>query len=101
MKNPKFILESSVISDGNMSFFRGNPDEALQNRLNFFKKLNLDSKNVITFSPAHTNIIKIVTEDDKGQTFADTDGLVITDPSIFLFTLTGDCIPLGITDKNK
>lgn len=84
-----------------MSFRRGDPDEALQNRLNFFKKNNLNYQNYVGMSPTHTSGVKIVSLFDKGKMLDETDAIITNDSSIILFTLTGDCIPLALIDLEK
>ena len=97
----KVLFTSSTVSDGNMSFRRGDPDEALKNRLNFFKKNKLDYAHYVGMAPTHTNGMRIVTLFDKGKMLNETDGIITDDTSIPLFTLTGDCIPLALIDPDK
>lgn len=97
----RVLFTSSIISDGNMSFRRGDPDEALQNRLKFFEKHQLNYENYVGMAPTHTSGIKIVSLFDKGKMLDETDAIITNDPSLILFTLTGDCIPLALTDSEK
>lgn len=97
----KIFFTSSKQSDGNMSFRKSSPDDALNNRLQFFKKNNLNYDDVIGMTPTHTNSIKIVTSNNKGEVIDETDGLISINPGVILFTMTGDCIPLSVTVPEK
>lgn len=97
----QILFKSSTIAEGNMSFRRGDEKEALQNRLKFFKKYNLDYENSVGIAPTHTTNVTRVTFFDKGKMLDETDGIITDDPTITLFTLTGDCIPLALIDPNK
>ena len=97
----KIVFTSSKQSDGNMSFRKSNPEDALNNRLKFFKKNNLNYEDVIGMTPTHTNSIKIVTSSNKGEIIDETDGMIGINPGVILFTMTGDCIPLSVTVPEK
>ena len=97
----KVIFLSSTTEDGNMSFRKSSPDDAMANRLNFFKKYQLNYEDVVGMTPTHTNSIKIVTSANKGEIIDETDGMISINPGIILFTMTGDCIPLAVTVEEK
>jgi len=97
----EIIFISSTSKDGNMSFRKSNPEDALQNRLNFFKKNNLNYEDVVGMTPTHTNSIKVVTSNNKGEIIDETDGMISINPGVILFTMTGDCIPLAVVSKDK
>ncbi len=97
----KIVFTSSKQTDGNMSFRKSSPDDALNNRLEFFKKNHLNYADVIGMTPTHTNSIKIVTSSNKGEIIDETDGMISINPGVILFTMTGDCIPLSVTIPEK
>lgn len=84
-----------------MSFRKSNPDDALKNRLKFFKKNSLNYQDIIGMTPTHTNSIKIVTSSNKGEIIDETDGMISINPGVILFTMTGDCIPLAVSVLEK
>ncbi len=97
----KVMFTSSKASDGNMSFRKSSPNDAMENRLKFFKKNNLNYEDVIGMTPTHTNSIRIVNSSNKGDIIDETDGLISINPGVILFTMTGDCIPLSVAILEK
>lgn len=104
---PGVLYGVSTVSDGNMSFVRGNPQEALQNRQQFLKKLSLDINSVVAMSPQHGVDIKLVSSKDLGKGSLDikdafkVDGLITNTPGVNLFLVTADCLPISIYDPVK
>lgn len=94
-------------SDGNMSFRWGSHDEVLENRKKFLNKLNIPLEKCVSASLSHGLEIKIVSASDagKGMTNGDdavsADALMTDDKNIFLFLLTGDCLPIIFYDPDK
>lgn len=107
-KHPELILATSTIVNGNMSFVRGDPQEALENRKRFLTQQKVDINSIISMNCQHgTEILRVTkTELGKGATSQESapkvDGFVTNKPGAFLFLLTADCLPLAIYDpQNK
>lgn len=106
-KYPNIIYAVSTADDGNMSFVRGDPKEALANRKKFLAKNGIDVSQAVTLSLVHgINIIR-VSKKDCGQgnnpegPFQEADGMVTNEPGVFLYFLTADCLPIAIYDPVK
>jgi len=52
-KYPKIIWAVSKISDGNMSFLKGNPKEVLENRKTFLSSLGINLNSLIAMELQH------------------------------------------------
>lgn len=92
----------SSVSDGNMSFLWGEEKETLYNRINFLKKLNIDSKRCVFMSVLDSDKISIMDENiplgiEKNLRIS-ADALVTAEKNTFLVLLTGDCLPVIFFD---
>ncbi len=101
---PSVLFTSSTNSDGNMSIIKGNPIEAITNRKKFIESLRINLDQTICMSLTHgTDVISVDKKDlGKGIENLDTpiecDGLITNKKAVFLFLLTGDCIPTAFYD---
>jgi len=96
----------SQTTDGNMSFSWGSKSEVIQNRKRFFNKLKITPKQCIGMQLEHKNKILKVTQRFVGRGTLQTDApivdcLITAEKNIFLFVLTGDCLPIVFFDPNK
>lgn len=105
--HPQILFTSSKAADGNMSFIKGDPQEALENRKRFMKKLGLQLDKSVCMRLTHGTDVILVDKKDKGKgalsvdDSIECDGLITDKPDIILLVLTGDCMPIGIYDPVK
>jgi polyphenol oxidase len=95
------LFISSTVSDGNMSLKRGDSKIALENKLNFFKKLGVDPDKTFGVDQQHTS--KIVVVKRLLDNFEDTeaDGLVTNLKNCYLYIKTADCHGIALFDPEK
>lgn len=105
--HPEIIYEVSTTDNGNMSFFRGDPKEALKNRRKFLNKNKIDIAKIVTVGLVHGTKVIRVGKKDIGQgaspeaTLAEADGMITNEPGVVLFLMTADCLPIAIFDPQK
>lgn len=94
------IFVSSKLSDGNMSIFRGDVNQANMNKLKFFQKRKINPNNVIELQQVHGN--KVIRVNKAPGKIAKADGLITNQPDIYLMIKAADCHQIGFYDpKNK
>ncbi len=108
LKNPNLTYTVSTINDGNMSYLRGDSNEALQNRRKFLGKWGLEIQDIVTTNLVHGTTVLKVTTKDKGNAILgsknglEADGLITNQPGVNLFILTADCHAIALFDpKNQ
>lgn len=103
-KFPQLLIATSKASDGNMSFLRGDPKEALENRKKFLSSLGIDINKVIGFNCVHGDQVLRVGKKEQGKggenpkEAPEVDGLITNEKDIYLFLLTADCLPVTLYD---
>lgn len=99
LKNKKNILAlMSEREDGSMKLFRDNRNK--RNRDNFFRKIKVDRKNVISAEIVHGSKVGIVTK--KSPKIIKGADALVTKENLFLTVTIADCIPVYFCDeKNK
>lgn len=93
------IFVHSKTSDGNMSFNIGNPQEVLQNRNKFFKKLGIKIGSIVEVKQVHGNKVILIEKIIDPSTTA--DGIITNKAGIFLMIKTADCIPIAFYDPTN
>ena len=63
--------------------------------------LNIDPRKIVISFQKHTNIVKVVTEDNLDEFFNPTDGLITNLKNVALSIRTADCQGILIYDKEK
>lgn len=96
---PNITFTSSQASDGNMSIYRGNLHEVIQNKIKFFKKISINPKNVVELKQIHGN--KIVRIDKQTNEIKDADGLVTNKTGIYLMIKAADCHQIAFYDPRN
>jgi hypothetical protein len=92
----------SSVSDGNMSFLWGEENDVLNNRKKFLERSGintgecavmsiLDSDNIV---PVGADSVMGIEKDAKIR----ADALITSEKNVFLFLLTGDCLPVMFFD---
>lgn len=94
---PEIVFGFSTKKDGDMSWKDGSP-KTRQNRELFFKKLGINSKNVISTHQPHGNRVEIVSAKEKGKKIEGVDGLITSEAEIFLQVAVADCVPIFFYD---
>lgn len=103
----QIVFADSKITDGNMSFLRGDPKEVLENRRRFLEKLGINLDNIIAMSPQHGINIERVRRADLGkgaysmEDVLKVDGLITNEQDVYLFLIVADCHPIAIFDPKK
>lgn len=106
-KYPNIIFTTSKTTDGNMSFLHGVHDEVLKNRKEFFKSLQIPTDSIVAMQLQHDTNIAVVGKNNLGKGIYIVedallaDALITSEPNIFLFVLTSDCIPLALFNPVK
>lgn len=104
---PNLLIAFSKASDGNMSFLKGDPKEAWQNREKFLKALGIEISQVVTCQLEHGTKILRVGKSDLGKftpqitNIPMADGLLTNEKGVYLFFLTADCLPILLCDPKK
>jgi len=86
-----------------MSFKRGVKSEALNARQKLLDSLEININNVFGASLEHKTNLITITKKDAATGIKDLhgfvcDGLITNEKNLFLFILTGDCLPLALFD---
>lgn len=88
------IAVMSEKEDGNMKIRGMQKDsEAVQNRKNFCKKIDIEFENTINACVTHSDSVKIITDTKKHYHNA-VDALVTDQKNIYLTITTADCFPV-------
>ncbi len=95
---------SSRIS-GNMSLFYANAHDALANRKDFLKRLNIDYRNLVCAKQVHGSVARYICEADMGKgaisyedSVPDTDALLTDNKNLPLSIFTADCLSIFLYD---
>jgi YfiH family protein len=94
------IAAISAKKDGNMKI-RGmqKDDEAVENRKNFCKKLEIDYDSVANACVTHSDVVEVV--DTKHKHYYNTaDAMVTKEKGVYLSITTADCFPVIMYEPN-
>lgn len=97
-KFPNIIHGFSDTSDGNMSFHWGKREEVLKNRKKFLSNLDIRYEDTVAMFLQHGTEISFVDEHSRGEETVTVDCLMTKTKNVFLFVLTGDCLPVVFYD---
>lgn len=105
---PNLVFASSTVSYGNMTLLRGNKRQTLKNRKKFLDSLKILPKQGVGMDLVFSTVVKKVKDQDLGKGILDSksalvcDGLMTDKENVFLFMLTGDCLPIAFFEaKNQ
>lgn len=99
LKNVKNLVHGfSDMKDGNMSFSWGARETVLRNRSNFLDKLGIKSEDCAVMLLSHGTNVGLIDELSRGKEQADADCLITKSKNVYLFVLTGDCLPVIMYD---
>lgn len=101
-------VSGGVCSTMNLSFARGDDEEAVkENFRRMAKAIGVSPEDIVFSAQTHTTNVREVKEEDRGNGYArdvrytDVDGLVTNIPGICLATFYADCVPLYFVDPVK
>lgn len=108
-KFSNLIHACSEKSDGNMSFRWGEKEEVLGNRRKFLGSLGIRPRDSVAMflqhgteialvDPPHSKIMWGMDESSCGEEALTADCLITKSKNVFLFVLTGDCLPIVFYD---
>lgn len=101
------IFISSQVSDGNMDFRFGEEKEVLKNRQKFFKRLNINPKDIAEIQQMHGNKVIVIDKIPNPETEADglitdkTSLLLRNKKGLYLMLKIADCIGLALFDPES
>ncbi len=83
----------------NISTTRGDDPESIEeNRRRIASAIGVRAEDFTYTHQTHTTNVAVVTKEDRGRQFMETDGLVTNVPGICLVTFYADCVPLFFVD---
>ncbi|HLL60377.1 MAG TPA: polyphenol oxidase family protein [Candidatus Nitrosocosmicus sp.] len=98
------VLNYSTSDDGNMSFLKGDYKSTLDNRKRFLKKNNLAFSDIVVSATSGNYDTYIASKKDLGKGARDglksiqADAVMTNTNDVYLFLLTGDCLPISVYD---
>jgi len=97
----EILLGQSRLSDGNMTFSRGNREKTLANRRVFLGKMGLQVEDLTMSTLVHSNKCRLTEKSDIGRggtkwetAFPSTDAMVTGEKGAILGVTTADCLPV-------
>lgn len=90
-----YFTEDSLIAGFTNQYFSCS---SVNDRIEFAKILNLNTKNIVVPKQVHSNNVIIGT---KAGNFIDTDGIVTNNKDLILSIQVADCIPIYLFDKQS
>lgn len=95
LKYKNLVWGTSEKDDGSMKFLGHKTNSRItDNRINFFKKRNIDYKNVVSAVSTYSNKVKIVNKKDSGKIIKGYDALITNEKDLFLTITVADCLPI-------
>ena len=98
-------VSEGIYASMNLSFTRGDSDEAVrENFRRFSAALSFSPEDIVCSSQTHTANVKVMTEKDRGNgvtrpgVYEDVDGMITDVPGVVLATFYADCVPLYFID---
>lgn len=104
---PEILIATSTKDQGNMSYTKGDPSQALENRKQFLSGLGVSLDEIVSVQPVHGVDLLEVSLSDKNlgsqanSNTPEVDGLITKDHGVYLFLLTADCLPVALFDPRK
>ena len=98
-------VSEGIYASMNLSFTRGDSDEAVrENFRRFSAALGFSPEDIVCSSQTHTANVREMTEKDRGNgvtrpgVYEDVDGMITDVPGVVLATFYADCVPLYFID---
>lgn len=98
-------VSEGIYSSMNLSFTRGDKEEAVRENYNRISAaLGFSPEDIVTSDQAHTANVRVITAEDRGngitkpRPYTDVDGMITNVPGLVLATFYADCVPLYFAD---
>lgn len=98
-------VSEGICSSMNLSFTRGDKEEAVRENYNRISAaLGFSPEDIVTSDQTHTANVRVITAEDRGngitkpRPYTDVDGMITNVPGLVLATFYADCVPLYFAD---
>ena len=98
-------ISEGIYSSMNLSFTRGDKEEAVRENYNRISAaLGFSPEDIVTSDQTHTANVRVITAEDRGngitkpRPYTDVDGMITNVPGLVLATFYADCVPLYFAD---
>ncbi len=92
-------VSQGVWASMNISTTRGDHPQAVEeNKRRIALAIGVDEGKMAFSSQTHTTNVAVVAEENLGESFPETDGMITNVPGICLVTFYADCVPLYFVD---
>lgn len=98
-------VSEGIYSSMNLSFTRGDKEEAVRENYNRISAaLGFSPEDIVTSDQTHTANVRVITAEDrengitKPRPYTDVDGMITNVPGLVLATFYADCVPLYFAD---
>ncbi len=98
-------VSEGIYSSMNLSFTRGDKEEAVRENYNRISAaLGSSPEDIVTSDQTHTANVRVITAEDRGngitkpRPYTDVDGMITNVPGLVLATFYADCVPLYFAD---
>ena len=98
-------VSEGIYSSMNLSFTRGDKEEAVRENYNRISAaLGFSPEDIVTSDQTHTANVRVITAEDRGngitkpRPYTDVDGMITNVPGLVLATFYADCVPLLFVD---
>ena len=103
----RLVIAQSELSDGNMSFARGDAEQVISNRRKFLESIDLRLDDLSMPHLVHGTNCERVSESDRGRgafsldiAIPDTDALITNEVGHSIAVTTADCLPVFFWDDD-
>jgi polyphenol oxidase len=101
---PGLVHGFSRVADGNMAFTWGEAKTVVGNRRRFLAQMDVPIERCVTAFIDHSIVVEQVGKGAAGRGMTEptevvADALITNTPDLFLFFLTGDCLPIILYDS--
>ena len=101
-KFPYLTHTFTSINDGNLAFHVGDDEKnVIQNHQKLAQKLHYKLETLVHMKQIHSNIVKIVTDEDNFKNPPTCDALITDKKNIPLMVMVADCSPILFFDSQK
>ena len=98
-------VSEGIYSSMNLSFTRGDKEEAVRENYNRISAaLGFSPEDIVPSDQTHTANVRVITAEDRGngitkpRPYTDVDGMITNVPGLVLATFYADCVPLYFAD---
>lgn len=98
-------VSEGIYSSMNLSFTRGDKEEAVRENYNRISAaLGFSPEDIVTSDQTHTANVRVITAENRGngitkpRPYTDVDGMITNVPGLVLATFYADCVPLYFAD---